>query len=595
MVIHACCCFFVSPHSHSLKKNASGTSSAACLPHQSSILLQLKAEFTFQKPTDDVNDTYPKMKYWNTEGDVSDCCLWDGISCDTATGHVTAIDLSSSWLYGPLTSNSSLFMLLHLHKLNFAFNNFASCTIPSEFSKLSRLTYLNLSSSVFSGHIPYVISRLTNLVVLDLSVGTSTTDGYLYVRQGQLGRLITQNMTNLRQLYLDGTNLSSPVLEFFGNLSSLTHLSLQKCYLFGELPKNIFLQLPNLQFMDLSRNYDLKGKLPDSIGNLKSLELLDLRYCNFSGIVPPSFWNLSQLSKFSLAHNHFNGQLPHTIGNLAKLTEFSLLDNHFSGGLPSSLGNLRQLNYLTLGYNNFSGEVPTSLGNLTQLIYLDLSYNSFSGHISSVLGNHTQLKHLYLLYNRFTGRIPSSLEKFTQLENLFLSSNLLDGELPVSFPHTIKIIYLDSTGLTGSILSTSIANLTFLYDLVLSSNSFTGVIPWSLFELPCLDSLSLDYNQFTGSLNISSNSSSPLTYLSLIGNKLGGVPSSVSKLTMLTELYLSFNDFSGTLDFGIFSALSSLEYLDLSNNRNLSITSTTTTKSTPQFALFTFVLMQQYY
>ncbi|KAF3438362.1 hypothetical protein FNV43_RR21124 [Rhamnella rubrinervis] len=113
VILHACCCFFVSTHSHSLKKNSSTTLPAACLPHESSILLQLKTEFTFQKPTQfDSSDTYPKMKDWNIEGGISDCCLWDGVSFDTASGYVIAIDLSSGWLYGPLTSNSSLFRLL---------------------------------------------------------------------------------------------------------------------------------------------------------------------------------------------------------------------------------------------------------------------------------------------------------------------------------------------------------------------------------------------------------------------------------------------------------------------------------------------------
>ncbi|KAF3438358.1 hypothetical protein FNV43_RR21120 [Rhamnella rubrinervis] len=528
----------------------------------------LDSYINVKRPIYDVNDTYPKMKDWKTEGGIADCCLWDGVSCDTASGYVIAIDLSSSWLHGPLTSNSSLFRLLHLQKLNLAFNDFASCTIPSDFGQLS-----------------------------------STSDGYLYVRQEQLGRLITQNMTNLRQLYLDGTNLSSPVPEFFGNLSSLTYLSLRKCYLFGELPEKIFLQLPNLQFIDLSTNSGLEGtlpefrsgsmvklldlshtnffgKLPDSIGNLKSLEYLDLRKSNFSGIIPPSLWNLSQLSNLSLSQNHFSGQLPYTIANLGKLTEIRLSENNFGGGLPSSLGNLRQLNYLNLGHNNFSSQVPTSLGNLTQLKFLSLGYNSLSGQIPSSLGNLTQLKVLHLEENRFSGKIPSSLGKLAQLEILSLSSNFLDGELPISFPHSIKNIYLYYNNLTGSIPSTSVANLTFLEALDLSYNFFTGVIPLSLFKLPSLESLSLDDNKLTGSLNTSNLSQ--LTYLSLSGNKLSGVPSSVSKLTMLIDLYLSFNDFSGILDFGIFSALSSLEYLDLSNNTNLSFTNTTT-KSLPNF------------
>ncbi|KAF3438359.1 hypothetical protein FNV43_RR21121 [Rhamnella rubrinervis] len=522
------------------------------------------------------------MKYWNTEGGIGDCCLWDGVSCDTASGYVIAIDLSSSWLYGPLTSNSSLFRLLHLQKLNLAFNDFASCTIPSEFGQLSRLTYLNLSYSMFDGHIPYEISRLTNLMVLDLS---GVTDN-LYVREVKLGRLITQNMTNLRQLYLDRTNLFSPVPEFFGNLSSLTHLSLPTCHLLGKLPRNIF-QLPNLQYIDLNNNSltgylpefnvssrikylflaqnSFYGKLPDSIGNLKSLNFLDVRKSNFSGIVPPSLGNLSQLSKLDLSDNCFYGQLPYTIGNLAKLTVISLSENHFSGGLPSSLGKLAQLEELNLGYNNFSGQVPTSLlGNLTRLQNLLLDNNYLSGQIPSSFGNLTQLVASHLYNNRFSGPIPSSLGKLTQLKSLLLSSNLLDGELPISFPHSIESIELMENRLTGSIPSTSIANVTLLQELDLSSNSFTGVIPSSLFGLRSLIYLRLDCNRFTGSLNISNFSN--LGYLSAIGNNLNGpllVP------PMSTWFYsVSGNRLTGSFD-PLFCTLIHLQYLDLSSN-NLS-------------------------
>ncbi|KAF3960813.1 hypothetical protein CMV_014502 [Castanea mollissima] len=94
------------------------------------------------------------------------------------------------------------------------------------------------------------------------------------------------------------------------NISSLTALALHNCRLVGQFPIRI-LQLPNLQFLELWNNFDLKGYLPHlhlssrlkylsagntgfsgeipaSIGNLDSLERLDLRDCKFSGLIPPS-------------------------------------------------------------------------------------------------------------------------------------------------------------------------------------------------------------------------------------------------------------------------------------------------------------------
>ncbi|KAK3227280.1 hypothetical protein Dsin_007142 [Dipteronia sinensis] len=64
------------------------------------------------------------MKYWEEEDTYY--CSWDGVTCDMVTGQVTGLDLSCSWLYvyGIIPSNSSLFLLSHLQKLDLAFNDF---------------------------------------------------------------------------------------------------------------------------------------------------------------------------------------------------------------------------------------------------------------------------------------------------------------------------------------------------------------------------------------------------------------------------------------------------------------------------------------
>ena len=164
----ASCFFFIS-----LSQTSSNTSSHHhCLPDQSAHLLQLRQEFVERNYSDYYdyydyyNGSYPKMKSWKAD---SDCCSWDGVTCDTQHGEVIGLDLSNSWLYGPLNSNSTLFSFRHLRKLNFALNNFTFSTIPSEFGQLVRLTHLNLSCSFLHGRIPSEISWLSNLVSLDLS------------------------------------------------------------------------------------------------------------------------------------------------------------------------------------------------------------------------------------------------------------------------------------------------------------------------------------------------------------------------------------------------------------------------------------------
>ncbi|XP_060667798.1 receptor-like protein 34 [Ziziphus jujuba] len=623
---------------HSLNSSATTFS---CLPHQTSVLLQLKQEFALKKPEIDsflsFYSSYPKMRYWKAG---SDCCSWDGVTCDMARGLVVGLDLSSSCLNGPLRSNSSLFRLLHLHKLNLAFNNFTLSPIPSELGQLSRLTHLNLSSSEISGYIPSEISKLTNIMSFDLS------DCFdLYVREGELERLI-QNMTNLRLLNLERVDLSfSQLPQSMANLSFLTHLSLHNCDLRGEFSQNIF-QLPSIQSIDLSKNYLLtgslpefnsssnlksldisstsfSGKLPDSIGNIKSLNVLRLKHSLSTGTVPSSLWNLSELVELDLSSNHFKGQFPSTPGNLPKLTSLDLSSNEFGGELPSSIKTLPQLQYLNLGTNKFGGQISTSFGNLTQLTYLDLSYNLFHGNFPNPKAFPYLIEEIYLGYNNLTS-IPSYNLNLPFLVSVDLSNNLFTGVIPTSLfaIPSLRYLYLDDNQFTDL----GISNSSKLDTLSLSNNSFTGVIPSSLFAIPSLRYLHLDDNQFTDlgisnsskldTLSLSNNlftgvipssffampslvslylddnqftdldisNSSQLESLSLNGNRLSRlIPRSISKLKKLRELSLGSNNLSGRVDFGIFSELTDLKSLNLSYNSRISIANTSKDSTLPQF------------
>lgn len=137
-----------------------------------SALLQFKDSFTIRKSASDEPFAYPKTGSWMREGDQnrSNCCLWDGVECHEESRHVVGLDLRSSFLYGSINSNSRLFQLVHLQRLDLSDNDFNFSSIPSRLGHdLTCLTYLNLSYSVFSGQIPIEISKLSKLSTLDLS------------------------------------------------------------------------------------------------------------------------------------------------------------------------------------------------------------------------------------------------------------------------------------------------------------------------------------------------------------------------------------------------------------------------------------------
>jgi hypothetical protein len=347
--------------SFSLSSPFSSSSALLCSQEQSIALLQFKGLFSFSEDaSSDYCDqhSYPKMETWK-EG--SDCCSWDGVTCDRVRGDVIGLDLSCSWLEGTIPSNSSLFLLHHLQRINLAFNNFESWPISSGFGQFSRLRYLNLSHSYSVGQVPIELSHLSQLASLDLSTLNNPFNGVsLVMLQTSVLESLLQNLTKLRELHLDNIDMSSVSLSSFMNLSSsLTSLALEDCQLRGTLPDSIF-RLPNLRELSLNYNFELMGFFP-MVNWTNPLRVLDVSYTLFSRELPKSIGNLKFLRYLGLSSCNFSKSLPPTLGNLTQLTFFDLSSNSFSGEIPSSISNIKALDFFNLHYNNLNGKISLLL------------------------------------------------------------------------------------------------------------------------------------------------------------------------------------------------------------------------------------------
>ncbi|XP_061999294.1 receptor-like protein 7 [Rosa rugosa] len=562
-----------------------------CIEDQQLSLLQFKKSIVFGYST--------KLISWNAS---TDCCSWVGVTC-SRNGRVLGLDLSSEHISAGIDNSSSLFHLHYLQSLNLADNLLGnySQSIPSAIGKLVNLRYLNLSLNHYSGQIPIEISRLRRLVVLDLSN-----------RYGlNLGRpnlhMLVHNLTELRELYLDGVqiseqgsqwcqaisssvpnlrvlsmshcDLSGPLHEsfanlrslsvirlggnsisapgFFANFSNLTVLSLPICGLQGTFPKEIF-QLPSLQSIDLSFNYQLDGSLPEFPRN-GSLQYLDLSGTNFSGLLPNSIGNLKMLSSINIGGCNFTGPMPKSMTNLTQLVSLSMSENKLEGSIPSFSG-ANNVNFIDLSNNGLTGTInSTYWGNLTKLSFIDLRSNKLDGNIPASLFSLPLLDYLWMSENKFEGSIPS----FSGAKN-------------------VNFIDLSYNGLTGTINSTHWGNLTKLSELNLRSNKLDGNIPASLFSLPLLRSLDLSSNQFSGPFpeisNVSSyllngpdlelylRNQSNLNTLDLSENQINGkIPDWIWSLNNLILLNLSCNSLDSLEVHSI--NLTNLGYLDLHSNQ----------------------------
>ncbi|XVF77250.1 hypothetical protein PTKIN_Ptkin14bG0028000 [Pterospermum kingtungense] len=582
---------------------------SSCSHDEASALIQFKSSFTIDGVShwkcDDVGiKSYPKTGSWK-QG--TDCCSWDGVTCDDIKGHVIGLDLSCSLLYGSINSNSTLFHLPHLQKLNPAFNDFNASKMSSKFGEFACLVHLNLSGSNFAGHVPSQVSHLSKLVSLDLSDNYQQTfDKY------SLERLV-HNLTEVRQLFLGEINMSSVNPNVFMNLSSsLRSLSLHDCDLRGKFPESIF-HLPNLKTLYLRSNENLSLSFPqfngsihlelldlsamsfsiesvDWIGKLQSLKYLDLSETSFSKGLPDSIGNLVSLKELHLSSANLMGSIPRSLGNLSSLRSLSLYGCGLQGKFPENIFHMPSLKMLYLGSNvnlslpksnrsshlelldlsimPLSKELIDSISNLAYLEHLDVS-NAISsiGGLFDSIGNLISLKHLDAHGAQISGAIPKAMGNLLKLNYLDLSRNHFSGQIASSLIKNLsQLQYLILWGnqLEGSIPD-EVSAFPNLLSLDLSSNLLNGTLPLWLYTIPSLKSTDLSYNQFSG--HIKEFQYHSLEEINLSSNTLQGpIPSSISTLLNLTSIDLSSNNLSGIVEFGMFSKLQDLQYLDLSSN-----------------------------
>ncbi|OWM79566.1 hypothetical protein CDL15_Pgr022978 [Punica granatum] len=124
---------------------------------------------------------------------------------------------------------------------------------------------------------------------------------------------------------------------------------------------------------------------------------LSLRSNYFNGSIPASFSKLTFLRSGFLQYNSLSSGLPQEIGNLTNLEVLNLTQNHLSGEISNDLP--PQLQYLDLSSNSFSGDIPVSIANLSQLQLVNISYNNFSSQIRPFFGELQSLEYLWFDHN----------------------------------------------------------------------------------------------------------------------------------------------------------------------------------------------------
>ena len=309
----------------------------------------------------------------------------------------------------------------------------------------------------------------------------------------------------------------------------------------------------------------LDGRIPPELGDLASLEGLNLGGNRLAGPIPPEFGDLTNLASLDLSENVLSGTIPPELGRLTRLWELDLNGNALTGGIPPKLGEVARLQYLDLDGNGLRGAIPPELGALTGLRGLHLGNNALTGRVPAELGNLVSLRRLHVQNNFLSGPIPGELGQLTNLEEADLGNNRLTGAIPGDLGGLARLGVLDLSNneLTGPIPD-ELAALAGLWWLDLRDNELGGAIPHYVGDLSELIWLDLAGNALEGSIPDGLGTLPHLRMLSLWRNRLtGSIPVTLAELPVLERLVAGDNELTGSIPAGTWGML---KWVSLPNN-----------------------------
>jgi len=125
---------------------------------------------------------------------------------------------------------------------------------------------------------------------------------------------------------------------------------------------------------------------------------LSLPSQGLTGVLSLAVGNLSSLRLLNLSSNWFiSGGIPESLGRLHHLHILDRSNNAFSGEIPANLSSCTDLVFMALRSNQLRGRVPPEFGDeLTRLMVLDFWNNSRTGNIPVLLANLSSLTSLVL-------------------------------------------------------------------------------------------------------------------------------------------------------------------------------------------------------
>ncbi|XP_039173158.1 receptor-like protein 6 [Eucalyptus grandis] len=274
------------------------------------------------------------------------------------------LDLSHNHLNGSIPDC----LMKSLEVLNLR-NNQLNGNMPQNIPRSCNLRTLDISENLLQGQIPLL---LANCIALEfVNIGDNQIDGTFPCH--------FMAMSGLRVLVLRSNKLHGEIRcpHNHNTWQMLQIIDLSSNDFGGTLPMSLLASLEamkankdfnHLQYQFLDYYHDEHYYEATMSATLKDLRLELIK-----------IWTIFTLIDFS--RNRLEGPIPDTLGDLKALYVLNLSHNAISGPIPPILGNLHEIESLDLSVNYLNGSIPPQLANLDFLSLLNLSNNQLVGNI----------------------------------------------------------------------------------------------------------------------------------------------------------------------------------------------------------------------
>ncbi|XVF78276.1 hypothetical protein PTKIN_Ptkin14bG0118700 [Pterospermum kingtungense] len=257
--------------------------------------------------------------------------------------------------------------LLHFSVQN---NNFHG-KLPENFAEGCSLKSFDINNNQLEGSLPRSLSNCKDLELLD--VGNNNINDTFPNWLGNLDQLRVL-VLRFNRFYGHIDRNSEVTVSLFSRLRviDLSHNEFSG-YLSTKFFKNLFA---------IREEYEKKVK-PEYMIDVSPDRVYYSVTLSFTtkGLVTEFQLILTTWTVIAFSNNKFFGEIPEAVGELHSLLVLNLSHNSLSGRIPSSLGDLSELESLDLSSNKLEGRIPEQLKNLIFLEVLNLSHNYRTGPI----------------------------------------------------------------------------------------------------------------------------------------------------------------------------------------------------------------------